>query len=711
MVNYCCKKIIDFLDDQPGKTLGIHPVEHGYAIRAYLPIATHAWIRIGSERHRMINDGEGIFILNTERYERNYEILYEDSSTYVHRIHDPYSFDTTITDYDIFLFKEGRLFKSYNTLGAHLTTKNGIAGVRFAVWAPNAIAVSVIGNFNHWTVGMNPMNNVLSSGIWEIFIPDVRKDEYYKFAIKTKSGKINERTDPYAFFTEPRPRTASIVTDNSFRWSDDAWIGSRSKQNPHQPISIYELHLGSWRRRNGMFEGYRDLADQLLSYLKSSSFNYVEILPLMEHPLDISWGYQTVNYFAPTSRYGRPEDLMYLVNKLHENGIGVIFDWVPAHFPDDEFGLSMYDGTHLYDYSDPRKGKTPDWGTNVFDFGKNEVRSFLISSAVFWVDMYHADGIRVDAVTSMLYLDFSRKEWIPNKYGGNINLEAVSLLQELNRQLHSYFPGIMTVAEESSSYGGVTKQVEFGGLGFDYKWNMGWMHDTLDFFSTDPLFRKEKMGLLTFSIAYGFDEKFVLPISHDEVVYGKKSLYGKMPGNNLSNVRLFLSYMFAYPGKKLLFMGNEFAQAEEWDVLSELHWDEFNEPDRRRIFHMVGDLNTIYQKYSELHYNDNFPSGFEWVDFNDTENTVISFLRKSDAGGILCIFNMTPVVRENYCIGVDSYSHYDEIFNSDLDIYGGTGIRNNSIHSQNRPFHNRNYSIEITLPPLCGLYFRCKDDE
>ena len=702
--------IVNFVNPSPLEILGLHPQDRGYSIRAYIPIANSAWIKVGVEKHLMKNLGNGIFTLETSKNYSDYKILYEDSSKYIHEIHDPYNFDTSLTEYDIFLYKEGRLFKCYSAFGAHLMTKNGVSGVRFVVWAPNAIAVSVIGNFNHWTVGMNPMTNVKSSGIWELFVPDIGENEYYKFAVKTSSGKVNVRTDPYAFFTEPRPRTASIVINHNFTWSDDEWIEGKPANTFHKPISIYEIHLGSWRRNNDSFMNYREIADLLVVHLKESGFNFVELLPIMEHPLDISWGYQTLNYFAPTARYGTPDDFMYLVNKLHENGIGVILDWVPAHFPDDEFGLSLYDGTHLYDYSDPRKGRTPDWGTNVFDFGKNEVRNFLISSALFWSDVYHIDGIRVDAVTSMLYLDFSRKEWIPNKYGGNINLEAVSFLQELNKQLHTYFPKNITVAEESSSYGSVTSPVEFGGLGFDYKWNMGWMHDTLGFFSTDPLFRKDRISALTFSISYAFAEKYVLPISHDEVVYGKKSLFGKMPGNNLSNVRLFLSYMFSYPGKKLLFMGNEFAQSVEWNVLSELRWEEFMEKQRQGLFRLVGELNRLYTEFPAFHYDDSY-LGFEWVDFNDRENTVISFLRKSPEGEILCIFNMTPVMRENYCVGVNHDAYYEELFNSDLTQYGGAGIHNGEVHSSPRPFHNRNFSIEITLPPLAALYFRCKNDK
>ncbi|MCW6168245.1 MAG: 1,4-alpha-glucan branching protein GlgB [Thermoplasmatales archaeon] len=702
--------IVNFTDPSPLETLGLHPFNGGYVIRAYLPIAKNAWIKIGSEKQPMNSLGNGIFTFETSKNHREYKILYEDSSKFVHEIHDPYNFGTSLTEYDIFLYKEGRLFKGYTTFGAHLITENGVPGVRFIVWAPSGIAVSVIGNFNHWTVGMNPMTNVKSSGIWELFVPNIGENEYYKYAIKTSSGKVNVRTDPYAFFTEPRPRTASIVVNLHFVWTDSEWIEGKPMNSLHRPMSIYEIHLGSWHRKNGGFMNYRDIADLLVVYLEEAGFNFVEFLPVMEHPLDISWGYQTLNYFAPTARYGTPDDFMYLVNKLHENGIGIILDWVPAHFPDDEFGLSMYDGTHLYDYSDPRKGRTPDWGTNVFDFGKNEVRNFLISSALFWFDFYHVDGIRVDAVTSMLYLDFSRKEWIPNKYGGNINLEAVSFLQELNKQLHTYFPSNVTIAEESSSYGSVTSPVEFGGLGFDYKWNMGWMHDTLDFFATDPLFRKDRINALTFSISYAFSEKYILPISHDEVVYGKKSLFGKMPGNNLSNVRLFLSYMFSYPGKKLLFMGNEFAQSVEWNVLSELKWREFKERERQDLYRMVGELNRLYVEYSAFHYDDSH-DGFEWVDFNDKENTVISFLRKSPEDEILCIFNMTPVMRENYCIGVNRDSYYGELFNSDLMRYGGTGIHNGEVHSSSRPFHNRKFSIEITLPPLAGLFFRCKNDK
>ncbi len=703
--------IINFRNSNPSATLGLHRLNSEYFIMAYLPVAKEAYVKINNNKYRMKNLKDNLFSYSSHNEINSYKIIYVDESKYINEIYDPYNFKTTLSDYDIFLYKSGKLYQGYQTFGAHKTKINNIPGVRFILWAPNAVAVSVIGNFNHWTTGMNPMTDVGNSGIWELFIPCIKENEYYKFALKLGNGEINVRTDPFAFYTEKRPRTASITVDIKYKWHDDLWLSKRNDMNCKEPLSIYEIHLGSWKKNNKEFLSYKELADDLIIYLKNMNFNYVEVMPLMEYPLDISWGYQVINYFAPTSRYGKPEDLMYFIDKMHENNIGVIMDWVPAHFPDDEYGLSMYDGTHLYDYSDPLMGRTPDWGTNVFDFGKNEVRSFLISSAMYWLDFYHFDGIRVDAVTLMIYRDFNRNKWLPNIYGDNINLEAISLLKEFNSEAHKNFKGIITVAEESSAYNGITKKIEDGGIGFDYKWNLGWMHDTLDFFSTDPLYRKYNINLITFTVSYAFSEKYILPISHDEVVYGKRSLFSKMPGDSndkFNNLKLFFSYMFSYPGKKLLFMGTEFGQIEEWDVLNQLHWEELN-GNRKLLINMVRDLNDIYQKYGELYHYDNSNEGFEWVDFNDRDNTVISFIRKYKNNEILCVFNLTPVVRENYNIGVNKYSYYDEIFNSDSKLYGGSNIKNNNLHSYERGMHGRKYSIEITLPPLCGLYIRCRN--
>ena len=705
-------EIINFRSNDPSKILGLHKLDNKYVILSYLPLAEEAYVKISNNKCKMENLKDKMFCYISDDEINDYKIIYIDESKYENEIYDLYNFKTTVSDYDIFLYKSGKLYQSYKTFGAHKIKINNISGTRFVLWAPNAVAVSLTGNFNHWITGMNPMTDVNNSGIWELFVPDIKENEYYKFALKLPDGRINVRTDPFAFYTEKRPRTASIVTNIEYEWHDNPWLDQRNNMNCHKALSIYEVHLGSWKNNNNEFLNYKDLAGELIKYLKNLDFNYIELMPLMEYPLDISWGYQVINYFAPTSRYGKPEDLMYLIDKMHENNIGVIIDWVPAHFPDDEYGLSMYDGTHLYDYSDPSIGKTPDWGTNVFDFGKNEVRSFLISSAMYWLDFYHFDGIRVDAVTLMIYRDFNRSKWIPNIYGGNTNLEAISLLKEFNSIVHKTFNGVITVAEESSTFNGITKKTNENGIGFDYKWNLGWMHDTLNFFSIDPLYRKFNINLITFTVSYAFSEKYILPISHDEVVYGKKSLFSKMPGdsnNKFNNLKLFFSYMFSYPGKKLLFMGNEFGQIEEWDVLNQLHWEELS-GNRKLLINMLKDLNDVYKKYDELSYYDNSYDGFEWVDFNDKDDTVISFMRKYRDNEILCIFNFTPVARENYNIGVNKYSYYDEIFNSDLKIYGGSDIKNYNIHSYERYIHNRKYSIEITLPPLSGLYLRCRNE-
>ncbi|WP_192805725.1 1,4-alpha-glucan branching protein GlgB [Picrophilus oshimae] len=677
----------------PEKILGPH-LEDAYIIRAYIPIARAAFILIDNKKYQMIDNGK-VFEYRSDNEINDYKILYIDDSGYEKTIDDPYRFRPEISDYDIYLYGTGRLFEAYKTFGAHLKTIKDVSGCNFVVWAPSALSVSVVGNFNHWTPGMHPMINVNDSGIWALFIPGIKENEVYKFAIKTKNNEIKMKTDPFAFYTEKRPRTGSIVINDDFHWTDNSFKRSENA------LSIYEMHLGSWKRNNGDYYNYREIADMLIDHLKKTGFNCVEIMPVMEHPLDISWGYQVVNYFAPTSRYGKPDDFKYLVNRLHENNIMVILDFVPAHFPDDDYGLYMFDGTHLYDYEDPRMGRTPDWGTNIFDFGRNGVRSFIASAAVFWIDKYHVDGLRFDAVTSMIYLDFGRKpgEWIPNINGGNINLEAVSLLKEINDYIHNKYYNVITVAEESSTYPGITSE---SGLNFNYKWNLGWMHDTLDFFHEDPLYRKYRINNLTFSVMYMYSENFILPVSHDEVVYGKGSLYRKMPGNKnekISNVKLFLSYMFSYPGKKLLFMGNEFAQKNEWNVLSQLSWNDLD--DGKYVMELIHDLNNLYKNDFNF-YND---KNFSWIDFNDKTNTVISFNR----GNAVCIFNFTPVERENYAIGVDYPSRYIEIINTDSKKYNGGNILNESIYACKYPMHGRRYSIEIDLPPLAAVIMEPED--
>ena len=715
------RQIRDMDCEDPFQYLGPHTELKGKTtVRAYLPIAKRSWVLFSANEPKMEmkREKDGFFYLEAdeEKVSGGYRISYEDESGYVQISEDPYAFRPSLSDFDLYLFKKGELYKSYETMGSHITAINGVNGVRFIVWAPNARSVSVVGNFNHWTRGMHPMANVRLSGLWELFIPGIKENELYKFAIKSKvDGNVSERTDPYAFYTEKRPRTASIVTSLEHRWKDEKWVRGRDKQAyRNSPMAIYEVHLGSWKRGPyNTFLNYRNIADELVHYVKDMGFTHIEIMPVTEYPLDESWGYQVVNYYAPTSRYGDVQDFMYFVEKFHENGIGIILDWVPAHFPDDSYGLSMYDGTHLYDHADPRMGTHPDWGTRIFNYGRNEVRNFLISSALFWIDKYHIDGIRIDAVSSMLYLDYSRKqgEWIPNRYGGRENLDAIAFLKELNSKMHEYFPGILSVAEESTAWGGVTSPVELGGLGFDYKWNMGWMHDTLEFFSKDPIYRKFDLGKLTFSMWYAFSEKYILPISHDEIVHGKGSIFRKMPGDNwqkLANIRLLFSYMFAFPGKKLIFMGNEFGQDEEWNALEQLRWEEAEQDGRKSIVKMITDLAGIYGSYTEMNQLDCDSKGFEWIDFNDTNNTVISFMRMDGKREreIIAVFNMTPVPRSNYIIGVNRKGFYREIFNSDSDHYGGSGMGNyGGVYSKEFGSHGRPSSIEITIPPLGSVFF------
>ncbi len=693
------ESITEFRSAHPENILGLHQENGNYIIRAYLPVAVEAKIIVNNQKHSMNNTGNNLFEYYSMENPGEYKISYSDSSGFESTVFDPYIFKPEISDYDLYLYKKGQLFQAYKTFGAHLIKKDNVNGCNFTVWAPSAVAVSVVGNFNHWIPGMHPMTNVNDSGIWSIFIPGIEANEVYKYAIKLNNHEIKMKTDPFSFYNEKRPRTSSIVINNEYNWNDDKWLLSRNNTNHDSPISIYEMHFGSWKKNGIDYYNYKEMAPLLIAYLKKTGFNYVEFMPLTEYPLDISWGYQAVNYFASTSRYGRPEDLKYLINELHKNGIGIILDFVAAHFPDDDYGLSMFDGTHLYDYSDPRKGRTPDWGTNIFDFGKNEVRSFLTSAIVYWLDNFHIDGIRMDAVTSMIYLDFSRKsgEWIPNIYGTNINLEAVSFLKDVNSYIHENYKGAITVAEESSSYKGITSS---DGINFDYKWNMGWMHDTLDFFQTDPLYRKYNTKKLTFTVMYAFSERYILPISHDEVVYGKKSLFGKMPGDynlKIANMRLFFGYMFAYPGKKLLFMGSEFAQKMEWNSLKELDWDDIKGPENGLIS-LIHDLNYLYLASKDLSSDNNF----SWIDFNDNDNTVMSFKR----GDISCIFNFTPIERENYAIGVDKPGMYKEIINTDSIKYGGENILNNNIEALNYSMHGKKYMVEVTLPPLSAIFIR-----
>jgi 1,4-alpha-glucan branching enzyme len=618
------------------------------------------------------------------------------------------------TDADILLFKTGKHSQLFNKLGAHQAQHNGVKGTYFAVWAPNASYVSVVGNFNFWNPEESPMKvRWDSSGIWECFLPGIATAEYYKYFIRSNSGYEVEKGDPYAFHWENPPHTGSITWDLTYEWNDAAWMNNRKIGHPmEKPLSVYELHIGSWRRKDGaepnQFLTYRELAQELPGYCQYMNFTHVEFMPVMEHPFYGSWGYQIVGFYAPTSRYGTTQDFMYLIDQLHQAGIGVILDWVPSHFPTDEHGPGYFDGTHLYEYEDPRRGFHPDWKSFIFNLGRNEVRAFLISNAVFWLEKYHIDGLRVDAVASMLYLDYSRNpgEWLPNIYGGRENLESISFLQEFNEVVHEHYPDVFTVAEESTSWPGVTHPVANGGLGFDLKWMMGWMHDTLDFLQYPTVYRKYHQDQLTFSIVYAFAEKFMLPLSHDEVVYGKGSLINKMPGDNwqqFANLRLLYGYMFGHPGAKMVFMGGEFAQRHEWQHDFSMDWHENNNPDHNGIQRLVKDLNHLYQSHPALYENNYSAEGFEWINADDTEHSVISWIRKGkgEQDHLIFIANFSPLALTNYRIGVPEMGFYKELLNTDNMYYGGSDVLNHlDLETAPIPVNGRSHSLPLTLPPL-----------
>ncbi len=627
---------------------------------------------------------------------------------------------TLFTDHDIYLFKQGSHFRLYDKLGSHGMTVNGTSGTYFAVWAPNAERVSVIGDFNTWNTESDPLNvRGDGSGIWEGFVSGVERGTVYKYHIISKYNSYSvDKADPFAVQSEIPPKTASVVRDLSYEWRDDEWMKKRHKRNAlDAPFSIYEVHLGSWRRvpeEGGRSLTYRETAMQLAEYVKEMGFTHVEFLPINEHPFYGSWGYETLGYFEPTSRYGTPEDFMYLVDYLHQNEVGIILDWVPSHFPGDEHGLVYFDGTHLYEHSDTKRGFHPEWKSYIFNHGRNEVREFLISSALFWLDKYHIDGIRVDAVASMLYLDYGREEgeWIPNHYGGRENLEAISFLKRFNEAVYGEYPDIQTVAEESTAWPMVSRPVYAGGLGFGMKWNMGWMHDTLDYLSKDPIYRKFDHNQLTFSIWYAFFENFVLPLSHDEVVYGKGSLIRKMPGDDwqrFANLRAMFGYMYGHPGKKLIFMGGEFGQWDEWYHETSLGWHLLDYPEHRGLQRWVKDLNQFYRSEPTMHKVDFSNDGFEWIDFRDWESSIISFIRKGrDSQDIvLVVCNFTPVARTNYRIGVPRGGYWKEVLNSDAGIYGGSDYGNlGGIEAAPIPCYGKYHSLSIILPPLGVLFFK-----
>jgi 1,4-alpha-glucan branching enzyme len=710
----------------PFQVLGPHADDGGVAVRAFLPQAQRVEVVVlddGGRRYPMQQlHPDGLFEvrLPDRRPGFSYRLCITDQMGQSRDTADPYAFPPLLSDYDLHLIGEGTHYEKYEKLGAHVREIDGVLGVSFGVWAPNAQRVSVVGDFNGWDGRTHPMRVRGNSGVWELFIPCLREGDLYKFEIK---GRWNDylavKADPYGFYFEMRPQTAAIVYDiNRYAWEDDAWMRARPDWDwLHAPISIYEVHLGSWMRvpeEGQRWLSYRELAPKLAAYVKDLGYTHIELLPVTEHPFDASWGYQTLGYFAPTSRFGSPADFMWFVDHLHQQGIGIILDWTPAHFPRDAHGLAYFDGTPLYEYADPRKGEQRDWGSLVFDYGRNEVRNYLISSALFWLDKYHIDGLRVDGVASMLYLDYSKPEgqWVPNVFGGRENLEAVDFVKTFNEVVHRYHPGVLTVAEESTAWPAVSQPTYTGGLGFSMKWNMGWMNDTLVYMSKEPVHRRYHHQNLTFSMLYAFSENFILPLSHDEVVHGKRALLDKMPGDlwqRFANLRVFLTYFFAHPGKKLLFMGGDLGQWQEWSCEESLPWHLLEYEPHQQVQRLVRDLNRLYRQEPALHEVEFDPPGFQWIDCNDSDNSVVSFLRLAqrpqDFVAVVC--NFTPVPRLGYSIGVPEGGSYREIFNSDSAYYGGSNIGNGAgLYAEARDCHGRPFTLLVDVPPLGGVILK-----
>ena len=711
----------------PHRILGVRKEESGRTVaRVFYPgAASVALSFISGEKLPLTKvHADGLFEADSLKQmpsaPRDYmiDITLADGST--RHVSDPYAFSPTLGELDLYLFGQGEHFEAYKVFGAHPREVDGIPGTAFAVWAPNAQRVSVVGDFNSWDGRRHLMRRLGGSGVWEIFIPEVGEGTHYKFEIRGPHGDVFLKTDPFGFFAQHDLRTACLVTDlRRYHWTDRDWMERRAARNAYEePMSVYEVHLGSWRRRPEEQDrplSYLELSKELVDYVKEMGFTHVELLPVMEHPFDGSWGYQVVNFYAPSSRFGSPDEFRHLVDALHQAGIGVILDWVPGHFPKDAHGLARFDGTALYEHEDPRLGEHRDWGTLIFNYGRNEVRNFLIANALFWLDEYHIDGLRVDAVASMLYLDYSRNagEWIPNRFGGRENLEAIEFLKRFNTACYSLYPGIMTIAEESTAWPGVSKPVYDGGLGFGFKWNMGWMNDSLRYIARPPIHRKHHQGEITFSMLYAYHEHFVLVLSHDEVVHGKGSLLNKMPDDDwqkAANLRMFLSWMWTHPGKKLLFQGCEIGQWHEWDHSRSIDWHLLEHQPHAGIQKLVGRLNAIYRNESALSILDDRPEGFEWMDFHDAENTVWSFLRKAPHGGgrdLLVVVNATPVVRHGYRLGVPLAGAYSQLLNSDSLEFGGSGcVPSNNIESYEIASHGRPYSIELTLPPLAVVVLK-----
>jgi 1,4-alpha-glucan branching enzyme len=723
------RAIVEGWSHDPYSVLGAHPIGDGrWVVRTLRPDAVSVAVvdQDGSRYETRQLHGAGIYEATLPQQPGDYRIQvgYGDGSggTNIYTVDDPYRWMPTVGELDQHLIGEGRHERLWEVLGAHVrrydTPGGAVEGVSFAVWAPNARGVKVTGDFDYWQARAYPMRSLGASGVWEIFIPGVQVGSRYRYHVLGADGQWREKSDPLAFQTEVPPANASVVTESHYEWQDDEWLADRARGGWHErPMSVYEVHAGSWRQ--GL--GYRQLADELVDYVVSAGFTHIEFMPLAEHPFGGSWGYQVTSYYAPTSRYGSPDDLRYLIDRAHQAGIGVIVDWVPAHFPKDAWALGRFDGTPLYEHADPRRGEQLDWGTFVFDFGRTEVRNFLVANALYWCKEFHVDGLRVDAVASMLYLDYSRSEWLPNIHGGRENLEAVAFLQEMNATVYREVPGVVTIAEESTAWPGVTRPTHLGGLGFGFKWNMGWMHDSLAYMEKQPVHRSYHHGQLTFSMIYAYSENYVLPISHDEVVYGKGSLLRKMPGDRwqqLANLRAYLGYMWAHPGKQLLFMGAEFGQDAEWAESRSLDWWHLDDPAHRGILQLVTDLNGRYRELAALWSLDVEPSGFQWIDANDSSGNVLSFLRYGRAGesgngegsgpgqALACVANFAGMPHSGYRIGLPRPGRWREVLNTDAEGYGGSGVGNwGGVDAVEEPWHGQPYSAVVEAPPLGTVWF------
>jgi 1,4-alpha-glucan branching enzyme len=710
------KQLIDARHPDPFAVLGKHASGGDAVVRVYIPHALEVSIAEGPLPMARVGDTDVFEWRGPARLvPEHYRLVWRDQHRREHIGHDPYSYPPQLSDYDLHLFGEGKHWHAYRFLGAHEHAVGTVAGVLFAVWAPNAERVSVVGEFNDWDGRRHPMRMHPGKGVWEIFIPDIAPGALYKFELRSKlTGQVFLKSDPYGQLFELRPKTASVVTGGpAYEWQDEAWLARRRAQDwHHSPISIYEVHLGSWQRGvEGEFLDYRELARRLVEHVKETGFNYIELLPITEHPFDLSWGYQTTGYYAPSRRFGTPDDFRAFVDHCHQNDIGVILDWVPAHFPKDAHGLARFDGTALYEHADPRKGEHMDWSTLIFNYARHEVKNFLLSSALFWLEEFHLDGLRVDAVASMLYLDYSRTDWIPNQYGGRENIDAIEFLRELNIVSHAQVPGVLIIAEESTAWPQVTRPTYVGGLGFDLKWNMGWMNDTLRYIQKEPVHRKFHHDMLTFSMLYAFTENFLLPFSHDEVVHGKGSMLNKMPGDEwqrFANLRLLYTYMFTHPGKKLLFMGTEFGQGNEWNSASVLDWWVLQFPYHDGVMRLVKDLNHLYRSEPALHRQEFDWQGFEWIDCHDAQQSILVYQRRAGEEFLVVALNFTPVPRQGYRIGVPHEGGYLEVFNSDSSYYAGSNMGNAGavLRAEPRPWMSHGWSIPVTLPPLAGIVLK-----